>query len=97
MAKRQIADIPAPSLVRKGIPREMDVIVQKMGAKNPHERYQTADDVVLALHTWLPVAEWTAIVGGLKPTAAPTDRPTLVVSERPSFITRLLNLFRKAK
>jgi serine/threonine-protein kinase len=97
MAKRQISDIPPPSLIRKGIPREMDVIVQKMGAKNPHERYQTADDVVLALHTWLPVAEWTAIGAAIKTSAPPTDRPAPVVSERPSFITRLLNLFRKGK
>jgi eukaryotic-like serine/threonine-protein kinase len=91
MAKRQIQDIPAPSLVRKGVPRELDAIVQKMGAKNPHERYQTADDVVLALQPWLPVAEWAAIGAALKPTAP--KRPAPAVAATPSFFARALGWF----
>ena len=43
------------------IPPELDAIVQRMGAKDPHVRLQSARDVVIALQAWLPVAEWQAL------------------------------------
>ncbi len=96
MSKRQISDIPPPSSIRKGVPRELDAIVQKMGAKNPHERYQSADDVVLALHPWLPVAEWAAIGGALKPTQTAPQRPPQA-AEAPSVFGRLLGWLKGGK
>jgi serine/threonine-protein kinase len=78
MAQRQIRGVPRPSSVRPGVPPEIDAVVQKMGAKDPHERYQSAADVVRALHPWLPVSEWVALGAGLgpaepEPKVAPRD------------------------
>ncbi len=53
MAERQIRGVPSPSRIRAGIPREIDAIVRKMGAKDPHERYQTAREVLVAMQSWL--------------------------------------------
>ena len=61
MAERQIRGVPSPARLRPNIPKELDVIVQRMGAKDPHVRYQSARDVVIALHPWLPVAQWQAL------------------------------------
>lgn len=61
MAERQIRGVPSPARIRQGIPKELDTIVQKMGAKDPHVRYQSARDVVKALHSWLPIAQWQAL------------------------------------
>lgn len=58
MAERQIRGVPSPMKVRPGIPKELDAIVQKLGAKDPHARYQSAREVVGALLPWLPVAQW---------------------------------------
>ncbi len=91
MAERQIRGVPSPARLRPNIPREIDTVVQRMGAKDPHVRFQSARDVALALQSWLPVAEWQALnlsaerppepVGvrtGLAPalSAYPTGRPT---------------------
>ena len=73
MAERQIRGVPTPSVVRPGIPREIDALVQKMGAKDPHERFQTAAEVVAALHPWLPVAQWAAL--GLPSVSVATPAP----------------------
>jgi serine/threonine-protein kinase len=61
MAARQLQGVPKPSAARPDLPPELDEIVQKMGAKDPHERYQSAGEVVTALHPWLPVAEWVTL------------------------------------
>jgi serine/threonine-protein kinase len=61
MTARQLTGVPKPSLVNPAVPRELDVIVQKMGAKNPHERFQTANQVILALHPWLPLSQWVSL------------------------------------
>jgi serine/threonine-protein kinase len=61
MAERQIRGVPSPSRIRANIPPEIDTLVQRMGAKDPHVRVQTARDVVIALQAWLPVAEWQAL------------------------------------
>jgi hypothetical protein len=90
--------VSAPSKVRPGLPRELDAIVLKMAAKDPHERYQSATEVVAALHPWLPLAEWSAL--GLtqadvqpKPAAAkPTARPGGT-----GVWTALTGLFKRAK
>jgi serine/threonine-protein kinase len=61
MTERQLKSIPRPSDVRADVPKELDELVQTMGAKNPHERFQTAEELVRALHPWLPVADWAAL------------------------------------
>jgi serine/threonine-protein kinase len=68
MTERQLRGVPAPSAVRPGVPAELDGLVRRMGAKDPHARFQSAAEVVAALHPWLPVAEWVGL--GL-----PLDRP----------------------
>lgn len=75
MAERQIRGIPAPSSVRPGIPAEIDAIVCKMGAKDPHLRYPSAKEVVMAMHAWLPLEQWQQL--GLTPAPPQTepDRP----------------------
>ena len=71
MTARQLDPVPAPSLVRPDVPRELDAIVQKMGSNHPHERYQSAAEVVAALHPWLPLAQWVALAAGLSAPAEP--------------------------
>jgi serine/threonine protein kinase len=81
MARRQVEGVPAPSAVRPEVPREIDAIVQKMAAREPGERYQSADELLVALHPWLPVALWQSL--GIDPARfapaegfATADRPT---------------------
>ena len=61
MAERQIRGVPSPAKIKPKVPPELDAIVQKMGAKDPHLRYQSARAVVVALQSWLPVAQWQAL------------------------------------
>jgi eukaryotic-like serine/threonine-protein kinase len=61
MAQRQIRGIPAPSVVRPGIPREIDALVMKMGAKDTYERFPSAREVLAAMSGWLPVEQWQAL------------------------------------
>src|SRR5262249_34395685 len=72
MAERQIRGVPAPTRLKPTIPPELDVLVQRMGAKDPHVRIQSARDVVISLHSWLPVAEWQAL--GLSAEAAAKEQ-----------------------
>jgi serine/threonine-protein kinase len=61
MAERQIRGVPSPRKLRANIAPELDAIVLKMGAKDPHARFSTAREVVVALQSWLPVAQWQAL------------------------------------
>jgi eukaryotic-like serine/threonine-protein kinase len=61
MAERQIRGVPSPMAKRPEVPRDMDAIVQKMGAKDPHERYPSAREVVQAMHSWLPLEQWQSL------------------------------------
>lgn len=97
MQQRQLHGVPAPSKTRPGLPRELDAIVLRMAAKDPHERYPSATEVVTALAPWLPVAEWAALGLGQPPApkaaaAAPAARP-----EGTGMWTALTGLFKRAK
>jgi serine/threonine-protein kinase len=61
MAERQIRGVPSPARLRPNVPPELDELVQRMGAKDPHVRVQSARDVVVALQAWLPLSEWQAL------------------------------------
>ena len=75
MSERQLRGVPRPSLVRDGVPRELDAVVERMAARDPHARYQTALEVVTALHPWLPTAQWLALgVGAAEVAPAAADR-----------------------
>jgi serine/threonine-protein kinase len=78
MAQRQIRGVPAPSAVRPGVPREIDELVKRMGAKDPHERYPSAREVVIAMQAWLPVEQWRelALTVPEKPAEAAEPAPT---------------------
>lgn len=77
MAERQIRGVPSPTRVRPGIPKDIDAIVQRMGAKDPHQRYPSAREVVIAMQPWLPIEQWSAL--GLTPAEkeipVPLDKP----------------------
>ena len=94
MAERQIRGVPSPAKLKPTIPPELDAIVQKMGAKDPHARYQSAREVVIALHPWLPLAQWQAL--GISPEppepAAPTPTPAKPPRKR-GFLAFLGRLF----
>jgi serine/threonine protein kinase len=81
MAERQIRGVPSPAKLKPAIPKELDAIVQRMGAKDPHVRYQSARAVVLALQSWLPVAQWQAL--GLS-TAAPSATHAALAAPLPA-------------
>jgi eukaryotic-like serine/threonine-protein kinase len=89
MAERQIRGVPSPTTIRPGIPKEIDAIVQRMGAKSPHERYSSAREVFAAMHSWLPLEQWVAL--GIAPPekeAAIRQNSTKPVKKR-GFFARL--------
>lgn len=98
MAERQIRGVPSPAKLKSSIPKEIDAIVMKMGAKDPHARYQNAREAVIALHPWLPVAQWQALglapEPPLVPVAAPKPAPKPAVAPKAGglggFFRRLL-------
>ncbi len=79
MKARQLHPVPRPSELNPRVTPELDRIVQTMGHNQPHERYQTMDEVLFDLHPWLPVAEWIGLgiaapppkVAGVNTTAGP--------------------------
>ncbi|HSQ56696.1 MAG TPA: serine/threonine-protein kinase [Gemmata sp.] len=76
MAERQIRGVPAPSAVRPGIPREIDLLVTKMGAKDPYERYPSAREVLIAMSAWLTVDQWQGLgISQAEAQAATNARP----------------------
>ena len=83
MTDRQLRGVPAPSAVRPDILPELDALVQKMGAKDPPARFQTAAEVVAALHPWLPVAEWVGLGLPLDRSAAETPAPAATLAPKP--------------
>ena len=70
MQARQNEDIPPPSAVRRDIPEPLDQLVQKLGARDPDERFQRASEVIAAVYPWLPPAEWETL-------GVPAPRPTI--------------------
>ncbi len=93
MAERQIRGVPSPAKLKPGVPKEIDAIVMRMGAKDPHARYPSAREVVIALHPWLPVAQWQAL--GLSSEPAPAPKPPAAPKPAPAggfagFFRRLL-------
>jgi serine/threonine protein kinase len=98
MQQRQLRGVSAPSKVRPGVPRELDAIVLKMAAKDPHERYQSATEVVAALHPWLPLVEWAALgLGQLEAAPKPAVARPTATSAGTGVWTALTGLFKRAK
>jgi serine/threonine-protein kinase len=86
MAERQIRGVPSPRLLRPDVPREIDAIVLKMGAKDPHERYPSAREVLAALHLWLPMEQWQALgISAAPPPLPPNPAP----AKKRGFFARL--------
>jgi serine/threonine-protein kinase len=99
MTARQLEPVPPPSAARPGVPRELDAIVQRMGSNHPHERYQSAAEVVAALHPWLPLAQWVTLAAGLAgPDPVAADRSadlTATPPPRKGLLSGLSGLFRR--
>jgi len=100
MTERQLINIPAPSLVLGDVPADIDELVQQMGAKDPQARCSSAREVVIALHAYLSVDQWSAL--GLDTTPTPRRRLQAPVAKAVSkpvkegFFARLMGkLFRK--
>jgi serine/threonine-protein kinase len=87
MAERQIRGVPAPSELRPGIPSEIDAIVQKMGSKDPHERFPSAREVVAAMQPWLPLEQWLSL--GIAPAEPPAPERRAAPPEERGFFARL--------
>lgn len=89
MAERQIRGVPSPTTLRAGVQKEIDAVVRRMGAKDPHERYQSAREVVAAMQSWLPVEQWVSL--GIAP--LPKEDPLRQTATHPvkkrSFFSRL--------
>ena len=83
MTERQLRGVPAPSAVRLGLPAGLDAVVQKMGAKDPHDRFPSAAAAAAALRPWLPVAEWVGLGLPVDRPAAPTPPPAATPPARP--------------
>lgn len=84
MAERQIRGVPSPAKLKPSIPKEIDAIVMKMGAKDPHARYSNAREVVVALHSWLPVAQWQGLGLSPEPPLVPKPAPQPVAAPKPA-------------
>ena len=87
MAERQIRGVPAPSAVRPDVPPEIDVLVRKMGAKDPHERFPSAREVVAAMQPWLPMDQWLAL--GIAPAPAEPPKQPDAPKKKRGFFARL--------
>jgi len=87
MAERQIRGVPSPAALRPGVPREIDAIVRKMGAKDPHERYPSAREVLAAMHPWLPLEQWQSLGISLPEPTPPAPPPP---PKKRGFFARLL-------
>ena len=93
MTERQTKDVPKPSEVRPDVPREIDRIVQKMGSKDPQRRYQSATEAVIALHPWLPVAQWVSL--GLQNTPSAEEREARSAAKEQGLLASLLAAIRR--
>lgn len=87
MAERQIRGVPSPSAIRPEIPREIDALVRRMGAKDPHERFPSAREVVIAMQSWLPVEQWQAL--GISLPEKKSDESQPQRKKRRGFFARL--------
>jgi serine/threonine protein kinase len=70
MQARQTQDIPPPADVRPDIPEPLNQLVQKLGRRDPDERFQKASEVIATVYPWLPPAEWENL-------GVPQPRPTM--------------------
>ena len=70
----------APSLLNVALPAAFDAVVKKAMAKNPDERYQTAQEFAQSIKATLSAASANAIVGGGGAAAADTDRTELSIA-----------------
>ena len=89
MAQRQIRGVPSARTLRPSVPAEIDAIVRKMGEKNPHERYATAREVLLAMQAWLPLEQWQSL--NIKPVPKVEAEPAKpkVAPKKRGFFARL--------
>jgi serine/threonine protein kinase len=88
MTERQTRDVPVPSEVRRGVPREIDELVSRMGAKDPRDRFASAAELLTAMQGWLPVADWAAL--GLAAEPKPAGRKPAPAAKGQGFFARLL-------
>ena len=88
---RQLHPIPPPSELNPLVPPELDRIVQRMGHNQPHERYQTCDELLIDLHPWLPVTEWLAL--GIVPPPPKVAGRTTPPPTASGFVRALKKLF----
>jgi eukaryotic-like serine/threonine-protein kinase len=84
----QSLPVPRASVVRKGVPDELAAVVNKMMAKKPEDRYQSAADVIDALQPFeedMPVVEEVAAEEPEPDVVAPTG-----LWEKKWFVTGVL-------
>jgi serine/threonine-protein kinase len=92
MAQRQLRGVPSPAALRSSVPTEIDALVRKMGAKDPHDRFASAREVLAAMHPWLPLEQWQELNLDPMPTvSAEPPPPTTAAAPKRGFFTRLFS------
>ncbi len=97
MAARQVRDIPNPCEANAKVPKQLGDIVQKMGAREPGHRHQSAVELLVSLQPWLAIADWVTFAASL-PAESATALPKRLTDIQPavkpgrSFLRRLLGL-----
>jgi serine/threonine protein kinase len=89
MAERQIRGVPSPAAKKPGIPKEIDAIVLRMGAKDPHERYPSAREVLAAMHSWLPLEQWQKLGIAQPEKETPARQKSTKPEKKRGFFARL--------
>jgi eukaryotic-like serine/threonine-protein kinase len=92
LKNRQLQPVPPPSAFNPQVTAELDHIVQRMGHNQPHERYQSCDELLFDLHPWLPVTEWLAL-GIAPPPPKVAGVNTKVAGSGSGFVRALKKLF----
>ncbi len=90
MAERQIRGVPSPRVERPTVPQEIDDLVRKMGTKDPYQRYASAREVLIAMHSWIPVEQWQELGLTLPEPPVIERTPAPVAHKRRSLFARLL-------
>ncbi len=92
IAMKHLSETPKPpSQIRRGLPPELDQVVLRALAKNPEDRYQSADELAADLdriEAGLPVSSETATAATAILTGMPTSAATQVLA--PDAPTRTL-------
>lgn len=82
LVSHQLSPIPSLSKLQAAVPPDINMIVSKLLAKKPEDRFQSAEDLIDALQPWLPAQD------GISAISASMTRPVLSSETPRSSTTR---------